>query len=366
MQEAEREESLLAEKFWRSALEDLENTLSEVGKALGVLRNALERGEARETAPQPLRLVGAEEVEDTAPVAEAGLEAAPADEQTDNAADGPEDDSQPTNFQSVWERFQRQREGLSEDGTATPPEPAVDIDEPAMDAGTDDGEPPASVVSIDERTDDGSDRAEDDSRSTSFQNVWERLQRERKGLAEDGTATPPEPAVDVQEAAIDAGGDDGEPPAEAMSAEEPTDNLADRAGGESRPGNFQNVWERLQREREERSAAPVEEVADVRGLGNLPQSYRITIEDRDGTPVDLVPVHRALLAFASADDVSLVNFANGTAVISMRTKEKLDLDQLSSVIGAATLRECEVIEQAQGKLFLRLSLEEDAEQGSDG
>ena len=82
------------------------------------------------------------------------------------------------------------------------------------------------------------------------------------------------------------------------------------------------------------------------------------LEDADGTPVDLLPVQRALRAFASADDVSLLNFANGTAVISMRATGELDLDKLAMAIGMATSRECEVIPQDQGKLFLRLSAEE--------
>ncbi len=90
----------------------------------------------------------------------------------------------------------------------------------------------------------------------------------------------------------------------------------------------------------------------------------MTIEDRDGTPVDLLPVQRALRAFASAEDVSLLNFANGTAVISMRTTGELDLDKLAAAIGLATSRECEVIPQDQGKLFLRLSIEEGHPKGS--
>ncbi len=306
MQEADREESLHAEEAWRAPLEQLELTLSEVSKAIGALRDALEHGEAGEPAPPPLHVVEVEETEDETSAVETGLEASNVEEQTEGAA---------------------------------------------------------------EQTDDAAEEAEgaeDSSAPADFQNVWQRLQREREERSADGAATLPEPSVGGGDAAVDADADDVGQPSEVLSAEQEIAGSAVEAEGDSRPTNFRNVWQRLQHEREERSAAPLEEVADVRGLGNLPKSYRMTIEDRDGTPVDLIPIHRALLAFAPADDVSLVSFTNGTAVISMRTTEKLDLEQLSSVISAATSRECEVIEQAQGKLFLRLTVEEDAEQGSDG
>ena len=96
----------------------------------------------------------------------------------------------------------------------------------------------------------------------------------------------------------------------------------------------------------------------MRGLEHLPQTYRITVEDRDGTPVDLVTIHRALLTFAAADDISLINFANGVPIVSIRVEGELDLERLAAAISAATSRQCEVIPQDKGKLFLRLSSEE--------
>ena len=198
--------------------------------------------------------------------------------------------------------------------------------------------------------------------SANFDEVWKRLRQERKNFSGQETRSPAEETTDVEE--------DGVIKGDATESGRPGSMAGLAAGGGAasgpRSGNFDNVWQRLQHEREERSNASIEEVADVRGLGTLPQSYRMTIEDKDGTPVDLVTVHRALLSFAPADDVSLNNFANGTAVISLRTTGELDLDELASVIGAATSRECEVIPQGQGKLFLRLSVEEDTEQDSDG
>ena len=173
-----------------------------------------------------------------------------------------------------------------------------------------------------------------------------------------GTAEPPIHAVVVEEAETQAGKSDTTN--EVSSADKPTVGTTVLGRAKSSITSFEHVWERLQREGQERSAAPAEEeeIEEVRGLSKLPSEYRITIEDRDGTPVDLLPVQRALRAFASADDVSLLNFANGTAVISMRATGELDLDKLALAIGMATSRECEVIPQDQGKLFLRLSAEE--------
>lgn len=171
-----------------------------------------------------------------------------------------------------------------------------------------------------------------------------------------GTAEPSIHVVGVDEAEPQAG--ESDTANKAVRSSEPTEGPTAVGGAKSGIAGFEHVWERLQREGDARSAARAEETVEVRGLSSLPSEYRITIEDRDGTPVDLLPVQRALRAFASADDVSLLNFANGTAVISLRTTGELDLDKLASAIGMATSRDCEVIPQDQGKLFLRLSVEE--------
>ena len=171
-----------------------------------------------------------------------------------------------------------------------------------------------------------------------------------------GTAEPSIHVVGVDEAEPQAG--ESDTANKAVRSSEPTEGATAVGGAKSGIAGFEHVWERLQREGDARSAARAEETVEARGLSSLPSEYRITIEDRDGTPVDLLPVQRALRAFASADDVSLLNFANGTAIISMRTTVELDLDKLALAIGMAMSRECEVIPQDQGKLFLRLSAEE--------
>lgn len=187
--------------------------------------------------------------------------------------------------------------------------------------------------------------ADDETPPAGFDAVWQRIQQTR---GEDGENAPPADGIAEEQ----------------ESSQEPADvDLNDEAQAvvKSRLSSFEGVWERLERERKERSDGDVEEIADVRGLGHLPQTYRITVEDRDGTPVDLVPIHRALLAFASADDISLVNFAGGVPIVSIRIKGEFDLERLAETIGAATTRQCEVIQQDRGKLLLRLSGEEGVE-----
>lgn len=122
---------------------------------------------------------------------------------------------------------------------------------------------------------------------------------------------------------------------------------------------FERVWERIERERMEKETPEDEEPrAQKRGLDLLPQQYLMTVEDRENQ-VDLVSVHRALLTLADQQDVSLVSFANGTPVISLRVEGELDLTKLGEAVASGTNRACEVIEQGTGKLFLRLTTPQD-------
>ena len=254
MQDATRDEAPLADSPWRSPLDELERTVSEVGRALLALRASLENGGAMPN-----------EVVDENPEATADAEA------------------MPTSFQAVWERLKEERQAGEGGGPAN----------------ADSGEAP-------------------------------------------GFSEPPAPAS----------GHDQTEEAQTEEAQEV---------GKSRLSSFEGVWERLEQERKERSEGDIEDIGEVRGLEHLPQTYRITVEDRDGTPVDLVPVHRALLTFAPADSISLVNFAGGVPIVSIRMEGELDLERLAATIGAATSRHCEVIQQDQGKLFLRLSSEKETE-----
>lgn len=323
MQDANQNDAVLDGQPWRTQLEELERTLQEVGRAIVSLRQALEASDSS-VEPPALRVVepdsGAAELDDPQVSAlehEQPVEDVVQASTAEHTVVAPK--PQPTEFQKVWERHKEE----SAKGVVSAD--AVDAPEGGDSVG------PEAAGPLDPKADKESSPGTEDEASavTGYQEVWARLRKEQK------TAGPEER------------GD-----AEASPAEIPG------VPGKG-PGNFDRVWERLNREREGRSEEGAESKPEPRGLEGLLKEYRMTIEDRDGTPVDLVPLHRALMVFASSDDISLAGYAKGTAIVGLRTEGELDLDRLASVIGAATMRHCEVIPQDQGKLFLRLSDEEE-------
>lgn len=131
------------------------------------------------------------------------------------------------------------------------------------------------------------------------------------------------------------------------------------AKGEAGRSAFDRLWDRIESEHESKDGEPpAEPSAERRGLDLLPQHYLITVEDRDGS-VDLVPLHRALMGVKGVEEISLVSYANGVPVISVQAEGELDLEQLDSAVGKAMDRQCEVIPQENGKLYLRMQARED-------
>jgi hypothetical protein len=128
---------------------------------------------------------------------------------------------------------------------------------------------------------------------------------------------------------------------------------------------FDRLWDRIERERIERAQPSQEEGEEPhrrRGIDLLPQQYLMTVEDREGS-VDLVPLHRALLTMPGVEEVTLVSYANGVPVISVRTEGELDLDLLGENVGMSMDRVCEVIPQENGKVYLRMKARQ--EQGAN-
>jgi hypothetical protein len=117
---------------------------------------------------------------------------------------------------------------------------------------------------------------------------------------------------------------------------------------------FERVWERLNTERQEQQQEAAAAPDERRGLDLLPQQYLITVEDKD-SHLDLVPLHRALQGLAPMDDFSLVSYVNGVPVVSFRSTGGFPIERLGEVVGEAFDRDCEVIDQENGKLFLRLT-----------
>jgi hypothetical protein len=121
---------------------------------------------------------------------------------------------------------------------------------------------------------------------------------------------------------------------------------------------FERLWERIEHERAQQTVEVEEQLEPRRGLDLLPQQYLMTVEDREGR-VDLVTMHRALLAVPGVDEFSLVSFANGVPVISLRVQGEIDTDRLAGVVSKAMQRPCEMIPQDNARLFLRLKSNDD-------
>ena len=137
-------------------------------------------------------------------------------------------------------------------------------------------------------------------------------------------------------------------PAPATSAEDPAALSA-----------FERVWDRIEREKgAKQDEPPSEPPSERRGLDLLPQQYLLTVEDREGE-VDLASLHRAVLSLERIEEFSLVSYANGVPVISLRVAGELDLEQLSGVVARAMDRQCEAIPRDNGRLYLRMTARQD-------
>jgi hypothetical protein len=133
--------------------------------------------------------------------------------------------------------------------------------------------------------------------------------------------------------------------------EDPSPVAASRPNtGKAGASTFDDLWDRIEREKMEK---PAPEATERRGLDLLPQQVLMTVEDREGR-VDLVPLHRGLAGLQGIQDISLVSYANGVPVISLRVEGDLDIEQLGTAAGRAMDRQCEVIQQDTGRLYLRL------------
>jgi hypothetical protein len=121
---------------------------------------------------------------------------------------------------------------------------------------------------------------------------------------------------------------------------------------------FERLWERLELEHKEREQLAAAGEPERRGLEALPQFYQMTVEDREHR-VNLIPLHRALQSVTDIDDFNLVSFANGVPVVAIRSDRELDMEQLRHAVAATMRRECEVLPQDSGRIYLRLVPQEE-------
>jgi len=197
--------------------------------------------------------------------------------------------------------------------------------------------------------------------------LWVSLEEMQPAPAELSSEAADEPARAALHVPLDWTPDAGataEPASAPVSEGVPQEQLPmpDQLSGEQkkelkpekseRLADFQRVWARIERQRSEQdepaAADPAPEAGKAgdgaRGLNLLPSEYVITVEDRDAS-VDLITIERALLTLAKMEDVTLVSYAKGVPVISLRLEGELDLTALGDAVGSAMDKRCEVIPQ---------------------
>ena len=104
-------------------------------------------------------------------------------------------------------------------------------------------------------------------------------------------------------------------------------------------------------------APPPPQVPDAkRGFDLLPRTYRITIEDKRRS-VDLVPLHRSLLAMDGVRDMSLLSYNNGVAIVALETVSDIDPKILESIVGRAMSRGARVEQHNEYTLVVKLAEE---------
>jgi len=174
----------------------------------------------------------------------------------------------------------------------------------------------------------------------------------------EATCRADEPvAAAAEEAASDfvAGAGDEAAPAEPLTQEEIRRLVEEiRAEREGAPADIPAEPAVTERPplRPEDAVCAVEE--RLRRLASA--AVRVTVEDkRNGVP--LVPLHRALLAVRAVEDVSLVSYAGGKAVVSVRVTGELDGKALERAVARALGRHCEVAFQDSTNVFIHVSEE---------
>ena len=73
-----------------------------------------------------------------------------------------------------------------------------------------------------------------------------------------------------------------------------------------------------------------------------PYAYKVTIEDRKG-PIELLQLHRALASIPSVRNLSLLNYVNGVASLSLETMDEIQPPELENAVKKVMKRSCSVV-----------------------
>jgi hypothetical protein len=84
-----------------------------------------------------------------------------------------------------------------------------------------------------------------------------------------------------------------------------------------------------------------------------PYAYRVTIEDRK-SPVELVELHRALTSIPSVRNLSLLNYVNGIASLSLETTDEIQPAELENAVKKIMKRSCSVVPHESNVILIQV------------
>lgn len=185
---------------------------------------------------------------------------------------------------------------------------------------------------------------------------------EALGAFTDQPRTPAEtPSVAETPAPLQFPGGDGEA--------EPPSPAAIPHGVEG--GHFSREWQAMRRKPNlrEKPRQPEEEGGWVMPAGPsrpapkpitlvpddtpAPYAYRVTVEDRKNS-VELMQLHQALTSIPSVRNLSLLNYVNGIASISLETTDELQPSELENALHKVMKRNCTVVPHESNTLLVQV------------
>ena len=84
-----------------------------------------------------------------------------------------------------------------------------------------------------------------------------------------------------------------------------------------------------------------------------PYAYRVTIEDRK-SPVELVELHRALTSIPSVRNLSLLNYVNGIASLSLEATDEIQPPELENAVKKIMKRSCSVVPHESNVILIQV------------
>jgi hypothetical protein len=84
-----------------------------------------------------------------------------------------------------------------------------------------------------------------------------------------------------------------------------------------------------------------------------PYAYKVTIEDRK-SPIELLQLHRALTSIPSVRNLSLLNYVNGVASLSLETTDEIQPLELENAIKKVMKRSCSVVPHESNVILIQV------------